>query len=224
MELAVQKQISALDHHCRAFISRSPFLLVGTANGTGVCDVSPKGDPAGFVQVLDDNTLVIPDRPGNRRADTLVNILENPQVGLLFLIPGVEDTLRVNGRAHIVQDEELLERTAVKGRKPLLVIVVDVQEAFLHCAKAFKRSLLWGSRLPDRPQRVGVAGQDGYGPHRPGHLHSRRDGGAGGGVLQDDFILTGRDDALSSGIRSSRLGYGVYPDHAPKNERRRKAG
>jgi PPOX class probable FMN-dependent enzyme len=143
MELAVQKQISALDHHCRAFISRSPFLLIGTANGTGVCDVSPKGDPAGFVQVLDDNTLVIPDRPGNRRADTLVNILENPQVGLLFLIPGVEDTLRVNGRAHIVQDEELLERTAVKGRKPLLVIVVDVQEAFLHCAKAFKRSLLW---------------------------------------------------------------------------------
>jgi PPOX class probable FMN-dependent enzyme len=143
MEMAVQKQISALDHHCRDFIARSPFLLIGTASGAGVCDVSPKGDPTGFVQVLDDNTLVIPDRPGNRRADTLTNILENPQVGLLFMIPGIEDTLRVNGRAHIVQDEDLLERTAVRGKKPLLAIVVEVEEAFLHCAKAFKRSRLW---------------------------------------------------------------------------------
>jgi PPOX class probable FMN-dependent enzyme len=145
IEMAVKKQISTLDQHCRDFIARSPFLLIGTANGAGVCDVSPKGDPPGFVQVLDDNTLVIPDRPGNRRADTLVNILENPQVGLLFMIPGIEDTLRVNGRAHIVQDEELLERTAVQGRKPLLTIVVDVEEAFLHCAKAFKRSRLWAA-------------------------------------------------------------------------------
>ena len=142
-ELAVRKQVSTLDHHCRAFIARSPFLAIGTSNGAGICDVSPKGDPPGFVQVLDDTTLLIPDRPGNRRLDTLLNIIDNPEVGLLFLIPGIEETLRVNGRATIVQDQELLERCLVNGKIPLLGIVVDVQEAFLHCAKAFKRSHLW---------------------------------------------------------------------------------
>jgi len=142
-ELSLGKEIHALDEHCRNFISRSPFLLIGTANADGKGDVSPKGDPAGFVQVLDDHTLVIPDRPGNRRADSLVNLLENPQVGLLFLVPGVEETLRINGTATIVRDEELLGRMKVNGKQPLLGIVVEVREAFLHCAKAFKRSHLW---------------------------------------------------------------------------------
>ena len=142
-ELTVQMVLPALDQHCRAFIAHSPFLLIGTSNSAGRGDVSPKGDPPGFVQVLDDRTLVIPDRPGNRRLDTLMNIVVNPEVGLLFLVPGMEETLRVNGRATIVRDEELLDSTIVNGKRPLLAIVVEVHEAFLHCAKAFKRSHLW---------------------------------------------------------------------------------
>ena len=117
--VSIKKQIGHLDKHCRAFISLSPFLLIGTSNSTGRCDVSPKGDAPGFVQVLDDHTLVIPERPGNRRADTLANILENPHVGLLFIVPGVEDTLRVNGQATIVMDEELLDLTAHQGKRPV---------------------------------------------------------------------------------------------------------
>lgn len=141
--VSLKKQIPELDQHCRQFISLSPFVLIGTSNGTGRCDVSPKGDSPGFVKVLDSQTLVIPERPGNRRGDTLVNILENPHVGLLFLIPGIEDTLRVNGRAAIVTDEELLQLTTHQGKLPVLAVTVQVQEAFLHCAKAFKRSRLW---------------------------------------------------------------------------------
>lgn len=154
-ELARQKQLPALDVHCRAFIGRSPFLLLATANGAGQCDVSPKGDVAGFVLVLDDRHLLIPDRPGNRRLDGMGNLLENPHVGLIFFIPGKEETLRVNGRAWIVRDEDLLERTAVRGRRPALAIGVEVEECFLHCAKAFKRSRLWD---PDQwPDQTGLA-------------------------------------------------------------------
>ncbi len=142
-ERAVKKQLGALDQHCRAFIARSPFLLLGTANADGTCDVSPKGDAPGSVLVLDDRTLVIPDRPGNRRIDSLRNILENPRVGLLFLVPNVEETLRVNGSASVIRDEAILERAAVQGKRPLLGIAVEVEEAFLHCAKAFKRAQLW---------------------------------------------------------------------------------
>ena len=141
--ISVKKQISALDRHCFSFIELAPFLLIGTSNADGRCDVSPKGDSPGFVKVLDNQTLVIPERPGNKRGDTLINILENPHVGLLFMIPGIEDTLRVNGRASIVMDEELLDLTAHQGKRPVLTITVQVQEAFLHCAKAFKRSRLW---------------------------------------------------------------------------------
>jgi PPOX class probable FMN-dependent enzyme len=108
-DLALKKQLAALDEHCRAFIARSPFVLVATANAAGQCDVSPKGDAPGFVRVLDDTHLVIPDRPGNRRLDGMRNLLENPHVGLIFLIPGKEETLRVNGRASIVRDEALLD-------------------------------------------------------------------------------------------------------------------
>jgi PPOX class probable FMN-dependent enzyme len=142
-ERAVQKQLAALDKHCRAFIARSPFVVLSTANARGGCDASPKGDRPGFVLVLDERTLVIPDRPGNRRADSLLNILDNPHVGLLFLIPGMGETLRVNGSASIVRDPALLERLAVGGKKPQLAIVVKVEECFLHCAKALIRSQLW---------------------------------------------------------------------------------
>jgi PPOX class probable FMN-dependent enzyme len=142
-ELALRKQLPELDVHCRDFIARSPFLLLATANAQGQCDVSPKGDVPGFVLVLDDRHLAIPDRPGNRRLDGMKNLLENPHVGLIFLIPGKEETLRINGRAWIVRDEELLERMTVTGKRPQLAIGVEVEECFFHCAKAFKRSRLW---------------------------------------------------------------------------------
>ncbi len=150
-DLVLRKQLPALDAHCRAFIALSPFLLISSANAAGECDVSPRGDAPGSVLVLDDRRLVIPDRPGNRRIDTLRNIIANPQVGLLFLIPGVEETLRVNGRAYVSRDEALLERAVARGKRPSLVIGVEVRECFLHCAKAFRRSGLWDStRWPER--------------------------------------------------------------------------
>ena len=147
---SVAKEITRLDDHCRALISRSPFVLVGSTDAGGHLDVSPKGDPAGFVQVLDDETLAIPDRPGNRRADTFMNVLGNPRVGLLFLIPGKLETLRVNGRARISADPRLLERMSVDGKPPRLALVVDVEQAFIHCGKCMIRSHLWEpSRWPE---------------------------------------------------------------------------
>ena len=143
MELAEKKCVSSLDKHCKAFIERSPFLCIGTSRSGGRADVSPRGDPPGFVQILDDNTLFIPDRPGNNRLDTMTNIIENPNVGLLFLVPGFDDTLRVNGKATIIRDDALAQAAAVNGKEPKVGIKVEVQEAFLHCAKAFKRSRLW---------------------------------------------------------------------------------
>jgi len=140
---AVQKERSTLDQHDRAFIARSPFLLIATAGADGRCDISPRGDASGFVLVLDDRRLVIPDRPGNKRLDGMRNLLTNPHVGLIFLVPGREETLRVNGRAWITRDPELLRRSAVQGRTPLLAIGVEVEQCFLHCAKAFRRSQLW---------------------------------------------------------------------------------
>ena len=140
---SVQKERSTLDQHCRAFIARSSFLLIATAGADGRCDISPKGDAPGFVLVLDDRRLVIPDRPGNKRLDGMKNLLANPHVGLIFLVPGREETLRVNGRAWITRDPGLLERSAVQGRTPLLAIGVEVEQCFLHCAKAFRRSQLW---------------------------------------------------------------------------------
>jgi PPOX class probable FMN-dependent enzyme len=144
-ELAVRKQISRLDEHCREFIARSPFLFLATSNARGDCDVSPKGDAPGFVQVLDDETIVIPDRPGNNRLDSLTNILENPHAGVLFLIPGADWTLRVGGRASIVRDADVLEQCAVAGKPPALAIALKVEEAFLHCPKCVLRSNLWDS-------------------------------------------------------------------------------
>jgi PPOX class probable FMN-dependent enzyme len=126
------------------WLAASPFCLVATSGADGSCDVSPKGDPAGsLVRVLDRRTIALAERPGNRRADGYRNLLANPQVGLVFLIPGRGDTLRVNGRARLVTEPSLLESMAVKGHRPVLALVVDVEEVFHHCAKAFLRSRLW---------------------------------------------------------------------------------
>ncbi len=147
---AVAKERPVLNADCRAFIAHSPFLVMGTAAADGRCDVSPKGDAPGFVQVLDDHHLAIPDRLGNNRLDGMRNVVENGHVGLIFLIPGREDTLRVNGRARIVRDEALLERLAVNGKQPVTALVVEVEQAFMHCARAFKRAGLWEpARWPD---------------------------------------------------------------------------
>jgi PPOX class probable FMN-dependent enzyme len=142
-ERSRDKVLTELDEHCRRFVQHSPFVLIGTAGTNGWCDVSPKGDEPGFVRILDDRTLLIPDRPGNRRFDSFRNLFENPHIGLLFLIPNAQDTLRINGRATIIRDEDVLETMAARGKRPALGIVVEVEEAFLHCPKAFIRSSLW---------------------------------------------------------------------------------
>ena len=137
------KCLPAIDQHIARFISLSPFLVIGSSDSEKGTDVSPRGDAPGFVQVVDANTVMIPDRPGNNRLDTLSNIITNPEVGLVFFIPGVEETARVNGRAEIITDEAKLAEFAVNGKPPRAAIVVDVREAYLHCAKALKRSKLW---------------------------------------------------------------------------------
>lgn len=142
-ERPLKKELPVLDPHCRHFIERSPFLLIGSQDAAGNGDVSPKGDKPGFVAVLDERTIAIPDRPGNDRLDTLENLLVNPAVGLLFLIPGMNETLRVNGTARITADPALCERFAVNGKPALSVTVVQVRSCYMHCAKAFLRSLLW---------------------------------------------------------------------------------
>ena len=158
MEIAVTKARPALDKFSREFISRSPFLCIGTSGADGKADVSPRGDPPGFVQILDDNTIFIPDRPGNNRLDTFGNIVENANVGLLFIVPGFDDTLRVNGKASIVQDQAILDRCEVNGKVPNAGVLVEVNEAFMHCAKAFKRSKLWDSNVQqDRKEMPSLA-------------------------------------------------------------------
>ena len=141
-ERAAAKVIDRLDRHCRAFIANSPFMVLATSDGTTL-DVSPKGDPAGFVQVADDHHLIIPDRPGNNRIDGLLNIIECPQVALIFLIPTVDETLRVNGAAEIRDDEELRQRCVLNGKPPRTVLRVSVKQVFMHCGKAPLRAGLW---------------------------------------------------------------------------------
>jgi PPOX class probable FMN-dependent enzyme len=146
-EVVVSKIADALNDLTRQFIERSPFVCVATASPDGGLDVSPRGDPAGFVRILDERTLLMPDRPGNRIADTLGNLLSDPRIALLFLIPGVGDTFRVNGRATIVDDPELLAPSAVDGKVPALGILISIEEAYTQCPKALIRSDLWN---PDR--------------------------------------------------------------------------
>jgi uncharacterized protein len=143
LELAVLKQLDRLDAHCRNFLAHSPFAVIGSTRPGRGTDVSPRGDAPGFARVLDDHTIAIPDRPGNNRLDTMSNIVADAEVGLLFFIPGIDETLRLNGTARLSQDPELLAAAAVNGREPHLVILVTVREAFLHCGKALKRSRLW---------------------------------------------------------------------------------
>jgi len=140
---SVLKERSTLDEHSRAYLALSPFVLMATSGTDGTCDVSPKGDAPGFVLVLDDRRIVIPDRPGNKRFDGMRNLLTNPHIGLIFLVPGREETLRINGRGWITRDPELLSRCAAQGKTPQLAIGVEVEQCFLHCAKAFRRSKLW---------------------------------------------------------------------------------
>jgi len=140
---SVLKERTALDEHFRAYIALSPFVLMATSGADGTCDVSPKGDTPGFVRVLDEHRLVMPDRPGNKRFDGMKNLLANPHVGLIFFVPGRDETLRINGRAWITKDPELLARCVVQSKTPQLAIGVEVEQCFLHCAKAFLRSKLW---------------------------------------------------------------------------------
>jgi PPOX class probable FMN-dependent enzyme len=153
-ERAVLKCQSSLDEHSRAFVAASPFLLLATSNAAGQCDVSPKGDAPGFVLVLDDTHLVVPDRPGNNRIDGMSNVIENPHVGMIFLVPGRGDTLRVNGRAAIIRDREVLSQLAAKGKDPKVALGVEVEEAYLHCPKAFIRSSLWDPSTWSDPQTL----------------------------------------------------------------------
>lgn len=154
-EMISKKAIRVIDEHCRAFIERSPFILIASSDANGNLDVSPKGDPAGFVQILDEKTLAIPDRVGNGRVDTIRNIIETKNVGLLFMLPGKGETLRVNGTAKIVRDGWLREQLAYKGKSPDLAIVVTVKEAFMHCAKCVYRSHLWDAE--SQPDLNGLA-------------------------------------------------------------------
>lgn len=140
---AATKERHSLHEMDRQWIAASPFCLVATANERGECEVSPKGDPAGFVHVVDDATLAIPERPGNKRADGFHNVLANPHVGLLFMIPGRTDTLRVSGRARIASDAPYFDAMVTKGHRPLLALHVEIEHLFYHCAKAFMRSSLW---------------------------------------------------------------------------------
>jgi uncharacterized protein len=150
----VRHELHELD---REWLAASPFCLVATSDETGACDVSPKGDPPGqLAYVIDDNTIALAERPGNRRADGYKNVLGNPHVGLIFLIPGRGDTLRINGRARLVSDAPFFDDMIIKGNRPILAVVVDIEEIFHHCAKAFLRSQLWrpetwGDPVPSRP-------------------------------------------------------------------------
>ena len=141
-ERAVRKQLDRLDAHCRRFVSLSPFLVIASADADGRVDASPRGGEPGFVKVFDDRTVLIPDSPGNNRLDSMQNLISRPGVGLLFMVPGVDETLRINGKATLRTDEALIGLCANERRRPPLVIAVEVNEAYLHCAKALMRSKL----------------------------------------------------------------------------------
>lgn len=152
-EIVTRKTIKHIDEHCKSFIENSPFIAIATSDASGNLDVSPKGDPAGFVKILSDKVLAIPDRPGNRKADTLSNIIQNPNIGLIFFIPGIRETLRVNGAAQIVTDSRVLELLSCQGKAPSIAIIVTVKEAFMHCAKCIIRSNLW-TKVDDQQERT----------------------------------------------------------------------
>ena len=158
-ERALIKERPALTDIDRAWLAATPFCVIATADAQGRCDASPKGDPAGqLVHVIDDHTIAVAERPGNRRADGYRNVLENPHVGINFLVPGRGDTLRINGRARLLSDADFFDAMAVKGKRPVLALVVEIETIFFHCSKAFLRSGLWDPTtwepdvVPPRPE------------------------------------------------------------------------
>jgi PPOX class probable FMN-dependent enzyme len=185
-ELVLRKSIDHVDPHTARFIAHSPLVVVASSDADGRCDSSPRGDPPGFVRVVDPHRLLIPDRKGNRRVDTMRNVLENPHVGLLFLVPGSNDTVRINGTAAITDDPDLLAPSSVRGRAPALGLLVGVEEVFVHCARAFLRSKLW---QPDQwPDRSALASQAAV-------VRDQLDGvlEVDERALADDLEQTGRD-------------------------------
>jgi PPOX class probable FMN-dependent enzyme len=140
---AANKDRAVLHEVDRRWLAASPFCLVATAGADGTCDVSPKGDPPGFTHVVDDTTIAVPERPGNKRADGFHNILDNPHVGLLYFVPGRSDTLRINGRARLLRDAPFFDAMTVQGHRPRFALLVEIEQVFYHCAKAFLRSRLW---------------------------------------------------------------------------------
>jgi uncharacterized protein len=157
---AVKKVLSRLDHHCRAYIAQSPFCVLATADVAGNLDASPKGGPVGCIKVKDDHTVLLPDWPGNNRLDGLENILGNPHVGLLLFVPGMNEMLRLNGRATITIDPTLKHVFETDGKQPLSIIVIRIDQVFLHCARALQRSALWdASRHVDRAKDFPTMGQ-----------------------------------------------------------------
>jgi PPOX class probable FMN-dependent enzyme len=178
-QVVLDKDRDHLHELDRQWLAASPFCLVATSAADGTCDVSPKGDPPGFVHVIDDRTIAIPERPGNRRADGYRNILGNPHVGLIFLVPGRGDTLRINGRARLVSDAPFFDDMVVRGHRPVLSVVVEIEQVFHHCAKAFRRAGLWDpstwdegelpsravlARTLERPERSLEDLEEYYGP------------------------------------------------------------
>ncbi|MCO5221117.1 MAG: pyridoxamine 5'-phosphate oxidase family protein [Thermomicrobiales bacterium] len=168
-ELILEKHTTYLTPLLEEFIMAAPFFMIATSDAAGNCDVSPKGDPASSVRILDARTLVVPDRPGNRRVDGHRNILENPHIGLIFVVPAVEETVRVNGRAFLTDDPELLESMQVQGKTPKLATVVEVDEAYVHCSRSFLRAGLWKAETwpdPDTIPTIGamMAEQKGWEP------------------------------------------------------------
>ena len=145
-ELAIKKSLSHLDKHLKHFINLSPFLVLSTSRPDGYCDTSPRGDAPGFVRILDDKNIFLPDRPGNNRLESLSNILSNPRIGLLFMIPGLEETLRVNGKALIVSDITLLEPSMVNGKIPKSGLKITINECYIHCGKSLRRSKIWNNK------------------------------------------------------------------------------
>jgi PPOX class probable FMN-dependent enzyme len=142
-ERAATKERKALHEVDRAYLAASPFCLIATAGADGTCDVSPKGDPPGFTHIIDETTIAVPDRPGNKRVDGWRNVLANPHVGLIYFVPGRGDTLRINGRARLVREAPFFDALVVKGHRPRLAMIVHIEQIFFHCAKAFMRSHLW---------------------------------------------------------------------------------
>jgi PPOX class probable FMN-dependent enzyme len=157
--LTCAKVSDRLNAMTRLFIERSPLVCLATSDAGGNCDLSPRGDPAGFVRILDERTLLIPERPGNRLADSLRNMLANPRVGLLFIVPGVTDTFRVNGRATLTVDADLLAPCAVEGKPPRLGVLVDIDEAYTQCSKAFLRSHFWDPQRFVDPATMPTGGE-----------------------------------------------------------------